>query len=196
MTRKEKKDLRQRQTTRQLMGIQQITPHGIITSSGALTFFLIHPDNLSVLSVEGIRARVKALSDLFRGESELAILALDSRESFQHNKDFYQGRLEREKSIPSIRALLARDMAHLDEIQAEYATAREFVLILRSGEQEGADENSLRQKEKGLCDHGIQVRLAEEQDVKRLLSVYYQRDMTTDYFVSVDGEMEVFKCDK
>lgn len=196
MTRKEKKDLRQRQTTRQLMGVQQITPHGIITSGGALTFFLIHPDNLSVLSVEGIRARVKALGDLFRSESELAILALDSRESFQHNKDFYQGRLEREESIPSIRALLARDMAHLDEIQAEYATAREFVLILRSGEREGADENSLRQKEKGLRDHGIQVRLAEEQDVKRLLSVYYQRDMTTDYFVSVDGEMEVVKCDK
>ena len=84
----------------------------------------------------------------------------------------------------------------MDEIQAEYATAREFVLILRSGEREGADENSLRQKEKGLRDHGIQVRLAEEQDVKRLLSVYYQRDMTTDYFVSVDGEMEVVKCDK
>ena len=42
--------------------------------------------------------------------------------------------------------------------------------------------------EKSICDHGIKVRLADEQDVKRLLSVYYQHDMTTDHIEDVDGE--------
>lgn len=56
MTRKEKLALRQHQSTRQLMGMQGIASHGITTSNSELVFFLIRPDNLSVLSSEGIRA--------------------------------------------------------------------------------------------------------------------------------------------
>ena len=52
MNRKQKKELRQRQSTRQLMGIVRVTPHGIVTDSGERVFFLIQPDNLSVLSPE------------------------------------------------------------------------------------------------------------------------------------------------
>ena len=57
MNRKQKKELRQRQSTRQLMGIVRVTPHGIVTDSGERVFFLIQPDNLSVLSPEVIRGR-------------------------------------------------------------------------------------------------------------------------------------------
>lgn len=49
LNRKQKKELRQRQTTRQLMGISQLTDHGLKTADGELAFFLIKPDNLSVL---------------------------------------------------------------------------------------------------------------------------------------------------
>ena len=55
MNRKQKKELRQRQSTRQLMGIVRVTPHGIVTDFGERVFFLIQPDNLSVLSPEVIR---------------------------------------------------------------------------------------------------------------------------------------------
>ncbi len=41
MNRKQKKELRQRQSTRQLMGIVRVTPHGIVTDSGERVFFLI-----------------------------------------------------------------------------------------------------------------------------------------------------------
>ena len=44
MNRKQKKELRQRQSTRQLMGIVRVTPHGIVTDSGERVFFLIQPD--------------------------------------------------------------------------------------------------------------------------------------------------------
>lgn len=64
MTRKEKLALRQHQSTRQLMGMQGIASHGITTSNSELVFFLIRPDNLSVLSSEGIRARVPVSTSL------------------------------------------------------------------------------------------------------------------------------------
>ena len=89
MNRKQKKELRQRQSTRQLMGIVRVTPHGIVTDSGERVFFLIQPDNLSVLSPEVIRGRVRSLTMLLSTQPSLEILALDSRESFQRNKEYY-----------------------------------------------------------------------------------------------------------
>lgn len=190
MTRKEKITLRQHQSTRQLMGIQRLTPHGVTTARGELVFFLIRPDNLTVLSEDGIRVRVTALANLLRAESAVELLALDSRESFQRNKEFYQARLEQE-TIPALRTLLEQDIRHLEAIQSASASSREFLLVMRLEEKEAADERGLRQLEKALCDHGIHVQLAEAQDVKRLLAVYYQHDVTTDYFEDVDGEMAV-----
>ena len=188
MNRTQKKELRQRQNTRQLMGIRQLTEHGAKTAGGELVFFMIKPDNLSVLSGEGIRGRIKNLTDLLCATQEVRLLALDSRESFQRNKDWYRQRLETEE-LPAIRELLRQDAAHLDEIQAATASAREFALVYRLGPQEsGEDVSRLRQTEQSLRDLGFQARLAEEQDVKRVLAVYYQQDVTTEWFENYDGE--------
>ena len=188
---KERKRLKQRQSTRQLMGIRKLLPHGVAIPGGSLVFFLIHPDNLSVLSAEGIRQRVTALSNLFRAEEQVEVLGLDSRESFQQNQVYYQTRLE-EETTPKIRELLQKDISYLDEIQTTSASSREFVLVLRMEEQAALDEGGLRQKEKSLCDHGISVRLAEEQDVKRLLVAYYLHDADPESLEDVDGERVVF----
>ena len=188
---KERKRLKQRQSTRQLMGIRKLLPHGVAIPGGSLVFFLIHPDNLSVLSAEGIRQRVTALSNLFRAEEQVEVLGLDSRESFQQNQVYYQTRLE-EETTPNIRELLQKDISYLDEIQTTSASSREFVLVLRMEEQAALDEGGLRQKEKSLCDHGISVRLAEEQDVKRLLVSYYLHDADPESLEDVDGERVVF----
>lgn len=188
MNRTQKKELRQRQNTRQLMGISQLTGHGAKTAGGELVFFMVRPDNLSVLSGEGIRSRVKCLTDLLCATQEVRLLALDSRESFQRNKDWYRQRLETEE-LPAIRELLRQDGAHLDEIQAATASAREFALVYRLGPQEsGEDVSRLRQTEQALRDLGFHARLAEEQDVKRILAVYYQQDVTTERFGDFDGE--------
>ena len=188
---KERKRLKQRQSTRQLMGIRKLLPHGVAIPGGSLVFFLIHPDNLSVLSAEGIRQRVTALSNLFRAEEQVEVLGLDSRESFQQNQVYYQTRLE-EETTPKIRELLQKDISYLDEIQTTSASSREFVLVLRMEEQAALDGGGLRQKEKSLCDHGISVRLAEEQDVKRLLVSYYLHDADPESLEDVDGERVVF----
>lgn len=187
MKRKQKKELRQRQSTRQLMGIARITPHGIQTETGERVFYLIRPDNLSVLSPEVIRSRIRSLTVLLSTQPSLEVLALDSRESFQQNKEYYRLRME-EETAPELRTLLERDLAHLDAIQFASASSREFVLVLPVDRKAGMDEGALRQMEKTICDHGLRVKLAEEQDVKRLLAIYYQQDLTTEVFHNLDGE--------
>ena len=191
MNRKQKKELRRHQSTRQLMGIDQLTEHGLKTARGELVFYLISPDNLSVLSAEGVRGRVRALTELLRGVDAAELLALDSRESFQSNKLYYQERLEQEEE-PAIREMLRRNVAHLDEIQSTTASAREFAIVHRIEPKSSEDYSTLKQMEKRIRDCGFHVRMAGEQDVKRILAVYYQQDVTTEHFERFDGERSVY----
>ena len=191
MNRKQKKERKRLLSTRQLMGIDQFTGNGLKLGRRELVYFLIQPDNLSVLSAEGIRGKVMALTNLLRGVESVRLLALDSRESFQSNKDWYRLRMERE-TLPALRELLRQDAAHLDHIQAGTASAREFALVFELDRQK--EENSRTQVarlEKGVRDQGFYVRRAGEQDIMRLLAVYYQQDVTTEIFDMIDGERVV-----
>lgn len=180
----------QQQSTRQLMGITRITEHGVSTSNGDYVFFMVRPDNLSVLSEDAIRKRVGNLANLISNRDEVTLMALDSRASFQHNKLFYQARLE-EETEPAIRRLLQMDLEQLDEIQTSSASKREFVIALRVTSKESDDPVVLHQMEKSISNENIPVRLAERADIKRLLSVYYLNDAAVTTVEDVDGEMAV-----
>ena len=188
MNRKQKKERKRLQCTRQLMGIDQFTSDGLKAGRRELVYFLIRPDNLSVLSPEGIRARVMALTNLLRGTESVRLLALDSRESFQSNKDWYRQRMEQEQ-LPALRELLRQDAAHLDKIQTSNASAREFALVFELDRQkEEPSRSQIARLERSIRDQGFRVRQANRQDLMRLLAVYYQQDVTTDVFDKIDGE--------
>ena len=188
MNRQQKKELRQRQTSRQLMGIRQLTDHGAKTAGGELVFFMVRPDNLSVLSGEGIRGRVKRLTDLLCAAQEVRLLALDSRESFRRNKDWYRQRLEQEE-LPAIRRLLEQDSKHLDRIQVLMASSREFYIIIRLRSEKETDVFPyLSRIEQSINDNGFTTRRASEQDLKRMLGVYFEQNVTTEKFEDHDGD--------
>ncbi len=187
MNRKQKKELRERQSTRQLMGITQLTDHGAKTAKGELVYFMLKPDNLSVLSRDGVRSRVNTLADLLRTTPSVRLLAMDSKESFLSNKHFYQERMDQEAD-PKIRKLLQQDVEYLDDIQASTASAREFALAYPVDKENATDPKYI---EKSLLDRGFRVRLAERQDLKRLLAVFYQQDSVTEQFPDFDGEESV-----
>ena len=188
MNRAEKKEQRRRRSTRQLMGIDRLTGHGVVTPEGELVFFLLQPDNLSVLPTEGVRGRIRALTDLLRGQRSIIFRAVDSRESYARNQSWYQHCLEEERN-PAIQRLLRLDRAYLDEIQTLSASSREFLLAfpLPSGGSE-KPEVMIQRLGKEIADCGFRVRVAHDQDVKRLLAVYYQHDVTTEHYPDFDGE--------
>ena len=116
MNRKKKKKDAREQSTRQLMGIGDFTDYGIATRMGNLVFFAIKPTNISVLPGSGVGARIYALLNVIKGQAEIEMLALNSKESFENNKDFYRQQANLE-DLPAIRKLLEQDSAHLDRIQ-------------------------------------------------------------------------------
>ncbi len=190
MSRKtEKKEAKQRASTRQLIGAQAVTDYSLVTHGhGELVYFIIKPSNISVLSQASVGARIYALMNVLKGVAEIEMLCLNSRESFEDNKRFLRERMEQEDN-PVVRRLLERDQTHLDRIQVQMATAREFLIIIRlKDEKESEVFPYLARIEKSLKEQGFSVKRADHEDIKRILAVYYEQNVTTERFEDFDGE--------
>ena len=192
MSRKGKREgkttAKQRLSTRQLMNTRRITEYSLETYDGdELVYFMIWPTNLSVLSESSVGARVYALMNVLKGVAEIEMLCLNSREDFEENKGFLRRRAEEERN-PVIRQLLERDQIFLDRIQVQMATAREFLILIRLRNQKGKDVFSyLDRIEKSLKEQGFDSRRADEEDIKRILAVYYEQNVTSEKFEDFDG---------
>lgn len=186
---------KQKQSTRELIGINEITDYSIKTAYGELVYFIIHPTNISVLSESTVSARIYALMTVLKGIAEIEMLCLNSKENFDENKQYLKKRME-EESNPVIRKLLQMDSTNLDRMQVQMATAREFLIIIRlnRGDEKGQKDNAsdvfpyLSRIEKSLKDQGFTARRADNADIKRLLGVYYEQNVTTEKFEDYDGE--------
>ena len=185
----EKREANRRASTRQLIGAKEITDYSLVTyNQGELVYFIVKPSNISVLSEANIGARIYALMTVLKGVAEIEMLCLNSRESFEDNKRFLKMRMEQEDN-PVIRKLLEKDQIHLDRIQVQMATAREFLIMIRlKDEKESEVFPYLSRIEKSLKEQGFSVRRADKEDMKRLLAVYYEQNVTTEKFEDFDGE--------
>ena len=176
-------------STAELIGLGAITDAGYLTDADERrAVFLIKPSNLSVLSEEGIRAREEGFAAALKGISELSVTCLDSSEGYGENKRFLRKRLSEERN-PAVRNLLERDLEHLGELQVCMATARVFLITVRPREK-GEREvlGFLGRVEKTLEEQGLNARLANKEDLKRILSVYFEQNVTTQEMDDVDGE--------
>lgn len=188
MSRKKNNEAREKASTRQLMGIEDITGHSLVTPHGELVFFMIKPTNISVLSDTSIGARIYALMNVLKGIAEIEMLCLNSRENFEGNKNHLKARMDAEQNHV-IRKLLGQDATALDRMQVQMATAREFLIIIRlSKEKESDVQPYLSRIEKSLKDQGFTTRKADETDIKRLMGVYYEQNVTTEKYEDYDGE--------
>ncbi|EQB21848.1 hypothetical protein UNSWDHB_778 [Dehalobacter sp. UNSWDHB] len=189
MNRKEKKAAGQKQFTRQLINTKGVTEYSLLTyRDDELVYFLIKPTNISVLSEDSVSARIYALMTVLKGMAELEFLCLNSRENFEDNKQFLKNRLEHENN-PAVRRLLENDLTHLDRIQVQMATAREFLVVIRlRTEKESEVFPYLNRIEKTLREQGFSVIRADKEDIKRILAVYFEQNVTTEKFEDFDGE--------
>ena len=192
----EKKEAKQRASTRQLIGAKAVTDYSLVTyGQGELVYFIVKPSNISVLSEASIGARIYALMTVLKGVAEIEMLCLNSRESFENNKQFLKMRMEQEDN-PVIRKLLEKDQNHLDRIQVQMATAREFLILIRlKDEKESEVFPYLARIEKSLKEQGFSVKRADKEDIKRILAVYYEQNVTTEKFEDFDGERWIIPDD-
>ena len=182
-------------STRELIGVEDITDYSVRTPHGELVYFIIHPTNISVLSETSVSARIYALMTVLKGIAEIEMLCLNSKENFDENKQYLKNRMQVESNT-AIRNLIQQDSSNLDRMQVQMATAREFLIIIRlkNEAQKSKGDNAsdvfpyLSRIEKSLKDQGFTARRADKVDIKRLLGVYYEQNVTTEKFEDFDGE--------
>lgn len=132
--------------------------------------------------------RIYALMTVLKGQTEIEMLALNSKESFEDNKRYYRERTAMEE-LPVISRLLEADARSLDRLQVQMATAREFFVLIRFRDDQDADfRTQLSRVQKSLEDQGFKVRLAGKEDAKRMLGCTSEQNATTEKYEDFDGE--------
>ena len=118
----------------------------------------------------------------------IEIACTDSCECFDDNKNYLQMRLDEEQNV-KVRKLLQMDIEMLDNVQAEMATARQFLFMGRcksmKPEQVFQTANRI---EKVISEQGFEVQRMKKKDIKRFLAIYFDASMNGDQMPDVDGE--------
>ncbi|PWJ19771.1 hypothetical protein [[Clostridium] innocuum] len=184
-----KKKKRKRQSTRELINTKTITDYSLQQYGGdELVFFLMEPQNLSVMSRENIGSKIFALTNVLKGMAELEMVCLNSRDNFEENKLFLKKRMDTEEN-EKVRQLLQKDLLHLDKIQIQTATARLFLLTVRIKPNDQVEVMQLIHRiEKLIKLQNLTVKRASKDDLKSMLAVYFEQNVTTDRFEDRDGE--------
>jgi hypothetical protein len=180
-----------KRSTRQEIGAKSINEYGVETyQKELLSYFIVKPLNIAVLSEAVMREKIMSLMNLLKEIEALEIECLNSRETFEENKAYFKQLLKTEK-CEKVRELLEKDAAHLDRMQIQTASAREFLIIVRFMENaaDASDiKNSINRVEKLLKDQGFIAQHAGKEDIKRIFSVYFVQNLTQIYFDDYDGE--------
>ena len=174
-------------STRRLIDASNLTAHSIQSyTRGEIVYFIIKPINIAVLSRSAIEIKINGLMNMLKGLEKVEILCLNSRESFESNKTAIKARLEVEMN-EAVRQLLEKDLLFLDWIQIQTASAREFLIGLRFIREDDIPP-VISRVEKLLKEQGFHARLAVKDDLKRILAVYFDQNMTQVVPDDYDGE--------
>lgn len=195
MAKKQKQKKRKKgRSVQDFIGIKTFTKYGLATNKGELLFYLVSPTNISVLSSVNIEIKIRHLMMVLSAIPDIEINCTDSSECFDDNKSYLQNRLEDEQN-PKVRKLLKKDIDFLDGIQAEMATARQFLFIARckdlKPEQVFQTANRI---EKTISEQGFEVQRMKKADIKRFLALYFDASMDGEQMQDTDG-IQFFEAD-
>ena len=173
-----------------MIGLERFTRFGVKTDKAELAFFSVEPTNISVLSAANIDVKIHHLMMLLSTIPDLEILALDSCECFDSNKNHLRKRLEKEQN-EAVRKLLQADYDFLDEIQVEMSTARQFMFAVRfRREKDEQIFSTLNRVDKAISEHGFAARRMSKPEIKRMLALYFGTSISGDDIPDIEGENE------
>lgn len=174
-------------STQQQLGIRSFSHYGLTTDKGELLIYTIAPTNISVLSENATYGRVAEFAGLLETLPNIEVSITDVSESFDTNKAFLMGRLRAEEN-PCVRQLLEKDIAFLDTIQVEMATARTFMLIIRTNSKKETEIFRIAAgAERAIAARGFIVHRMRKSEIKRILALYLDAGIEGDRLPDVDG---------
>ena len=183
MKKKKNKSNKKLKSTRELINAKTISNDSLkLFNDDEIVFFVIQPQNLSVMSQENIGAKIFSLTNVLKGLADMEMICLNSRDNFEDNKLFIKKRISEETDEVIIN-LLKKDLYHLDQIQTQTATSRLFLLAVRIKPNDQVETVALIHRiEKLIKLQNLQVEKANKEQIKNMLAVYFEQNVTSDQF--------------
>ena len=188
MKKKKNKSNKKLKSTRELINAKTISNDSLkLFNDDEIVFFVIQPQNLSVMSQENIGAKIFSLTNVLKGLADMEMICLNSRDNFEDNKLFIKKRRSEETDEVIIN-LLKKDLYHLDQIQTQTATSRLFLLAVRIKPNDQVETVALIHRiEKLIKLQNLQVEKANKEQIKNMLAVYFEQNVTSDQFEDYEG---------
>ena len=188
MKKKKNKSNKKLKSTRELINAKTISNDSLkLFNDDEIVFFVIQPQNLSVMSQENIGAKIFSLTNVLKGLADMEMICLNSRDNFEDNKIFIKKRISEETDEVIIN-LLKKDLYHLDQIQTQTATSRLFLLAVRIKPNDQVETVALIHRiEKLIKLQNLQVEKADKEQIKNMLAVYFEQNVTSDQFEDYEG---------
>lgn len=179
-----------RKSTKRLIGAAAIDDCCLFSSAGSkCAFLIVSPVNLNVLSASIIQALADNLAKSVKEIGSAEMLAVNSAQSYEHNKRYLNQQLLREQN-DEVKDIDKQDIEFLDDIQIHMATSREFLLKLCFSVNENRQQiiTALERARQSMMQNGFLVRVADKHDIKRLLAIYFEQNIYEDDMQDFDGE--------
>lgn len=178
-------------SVQELLGIRRFTKYGLMTNKGELLFYLVAPTNISVLSYANVGVKIRHLMLVLSAVPDIEIVCTDSSECFDDNKAYLTARLAAEGN-DKVKAIIHKDIDFLDTVQAEMATARQFLFMVRlKNAKDKQVFDAANRIEKIISEQGFEVHRMKKPEIKRFLALYFEASQYGETLPDADGEQYI-----
>lgn len=144
---------------------------------------LIKPTNINVLSDEVVISKITSLMNVLKTVSDVELLCVNSTQNYDDNIS-YLNNLVKTESNTILQDLNKKTIDFLNSIRVNMATNREFFVQMTFNASNITDDtrsSAVRRTLQQLREGGFIVRLANNEDYKRILTIYYDSAFNDDY---------------
>lgn len=144
---------------------------------------LIKPTNINVLSDEVVISKITSLMNVLKTVSDVELLCVNSTQNYDDNISYLNNLVKTESNI-ILQDLNKKTIDFLNSIRVNMATNREFFVQMTFNASNTTDDtrsSAVRRTLQQLREGGFIVRLANNEDYKRILTIYYDSAFNDDY---------------
>ncbi len=172
------------------LGIKSIEDNHLVNTLGQeLYYFSVQPTNISVLSSKQVATLIRSLSNVISQIKEAEIICTDSSQSYEDNLKHLEF-LAKKESNPLLKRLNEQDVQYLDNVRSNTATSRVFYLLVRCNTIDSQlDKARFITTVEQICkEHKLQIRLADKEEIKKLIAIYLEQNTFKEKLEDFDGE--------
>lgn len=171
-------------------GIDGFKEDCLVTCRNECIYYIeVMPKNISVLSESINTSFINALANVLTQLEHSELLCVDSSQNYDANINYLKSLKEHENNS-QLSSLDSADISFMDDIHTTMASSRMFFIVVRisTTDYENFRGQTINRAIQLCKEHNFDIKLAGKEKIKKMISVYLERNMYDDKLTDYDGE--------